>query len=108
LPASCGTVLGYFRVTDIVDVRHQIIDPREVHVLVQKDALRAVNLVECEKGIFFNTFMDCDDVFQVRELEVVEKCWAESYTGGLREAVLLLDVAAVRVLRNVCDSLRSC
>lgn len=105
LPASCcGTVLGYFRVPNIIDIRHQIVDPWEVHVLMQQDALRAVNLVEC-KNI---CLMDCDDVFQVRELDVVEKCRAESDTGGLREAVFLLDVAAVHVLRNVCDSLCSC
>lgn len=68
---------------------------------MQQDALRTVNLVKCK--IFCAVFSD--DVFQVWELIVIEKCWAERYTRGLCEAVSLLDVAIIYALRNVCESL---
>ena len=71
---------------------------------MQQDALPAVDFVEWKKLCVIKS----DDVLQVRKIGVVEICRAGRYTGGLREAVFLLDVAAVHVLRNVCDSLCSC
>jgi hypothetical protein len=68
---------------------------------MQQDALCAVDFVECKDFCAVLT----DDVFQVRELIVVEKCWAERYTRGLRETVFLLDFAVVCALRDVSESL---
>jgi hypothetical protein len=90
-------VCGCVQVANLVIGWNQIVDPREVQILMHQDALRAVNLVECKNLCV----MISDDVFQGREVGVVEKCWAERYTGGLREAVFRLDVEAVRILRDV-------
>lgn len=90
-------MFGYSRVSDIVGLWLQIVDPGEVHIFMQQDALRAVDLVECKSL----RAMESDDVFQVRKLSVVEKCRAERYTRRLRKAIPLLDVAAVCILRDV-------
>ena len=97
-------MFGYFRVSDIVVYWPQIVDPGDVHIFMQQDALRAVNLVECKSL----RAMESDDVFQVWKLSVVEKCRAERYTRGLRKAVSLLDVATVCTLGDVLNSLYSC
>jgi hypothetical protein len=97
-------VFGYFHIPDIVRFSQQIVDPGEVHIFMQQDALRAIDLVECESFCA----MISDDIFQGRELIVVEKRRAERYARGLRKAMLLIDVAAVCILRDVCDRLCSC
>jgi hypothetical protein len=71
---------------------------------MQQDALPAVDFVEWKKLCVIKS----DDVLQVRKIGVVEICRAGRYTGGLREAIFLLDVTAVCILGNVCDGLRSC
>lgn len=97
-------MFGYFHIPEGVGGPRQIVDPREVHILVQQDTLRAINLVECKSFCA----MISDDILQVRELIVVEKCRAERYTRGIRKAISLLNVAAVRILRDECDGLYSC
>jgi hypothetical protein len=97
-------VSGHIRVPDVIKIWVQIVDPWEVHIFMQQDALSAVNFVECK--IF--CVLVADDVFQVRELIVVEKHRAERYTLGLRENVFVLNVGDISMLRDVSDSLCLC
>jgi hypothetical protein len=61
-------VSGYVRVPDVIRIWVQIVDPREVHIFMQHDTLSAVSFVECKSVCA----LVADDIFQVRELIVVE------------------------------------
>lgn len=98
---ECGTI----EVSSHILAGVHVSDPRNVHELMEHDALPAVDVVECE-GVGIERRVAQQGV-DVGEVPIVEENRAEEDSSRGLEAVLCLHVAAASTLRGKSLSLYS-